>query len=143
MLHILALATDVGRIAEDGHRRSQAAQFEGNVPLRVIAIKVGACRTETTMHSPQASDTRIADALQSTYPEIQIGVNRVLYQYCHLVMSLQGVGYILHSEGVGTRAGTNPQDIDTRFKRSTDMINGSHFGSHHHTQFTLDGLQPG
>ena len=94
------------------------------------------------MHGTQAGNTCIADALQGTEPQVKVGINGILDQDGHLVVSLQLVGDALDGKGVGRRAGSNPQDVNACIQGRTDMLDRSHLGRKRHSRFLPDLLQP-
>ena len=94
------------------------------------------------MHCRQACNTGTEDALQSTKPQFQVGINGILDQHSDLVMPLQLVGDVLNGKWIGCCASTHPQDIDARIKGRTDMLDGSHLGSHKHSRLAFHPLKP-
>ena len=63
------------------------------------------------MDGSQTLDASLVDALQGTYPQLNVRVHGVLHEDGH-VDALQRIGQGLHGKGVGGGAGTHPKDVD-------------------------------
>ena len=139
--HQLALAADVARVAEQRQVGITPAEFDGDVPLRQVAVYLLVVTAEAAVNGTDALQSRIVDAFQGTNPEFQVGVHRVLHQHRD-VDSLQGIGNLLHGKGVGAGARADPKQVDARFQALVHMLGCSHFGSHIHARLLLHLLEP-
>ena len=135
-------STNVGGVADDGQFRNATMQLDGNLPHRSIAVYLLLEAGETTMDGTQALDTSLVQALHSTNPELEIRIDRVLYEHRD-VNTLQGIGQSLHGKRIGSGAGTNPQDVHIVFQGQLDMLGGSHLCRDEHVGFVLHLLHPG
>ena len=93
------------------------------------------------MNGTQSLYTCLIDALQSTYPQLKVWINRVLHEYRH-VNALQRVGNSLHSKWVCRSTRTNPKNINTILQSQLHMFWSSHFGRYKHARFLLYALHP-
>ena len=93
------------------------------------------------MDSRHLLNTSLINALHTSYPQLKVGVHRVLYQHRH-VYTLQAVGQSLHGEGISCCAGTYPQDVHTILQAQLHMLRSSHLGSNEHPRLFLNSLQP-
>ena len=93
------------------------------------------------MDSRHLLNTSLINALHTSYPQLKVGVHRVLYQHRH-VYTLQAVGQSLHGEGISCCAGTYPQDVHTILQAQLHMLRSSHLGSNEHPRLFLNCLQP-
>ena len=69
----LALAADVGWIADNGERRVAQTQLDGYVPPGHIAVEMLAVGREAAMDCTKAVDACVVDALERSYPELKVG----------------------------------------------------------------------
>ena len=84
-------------------------------------------RRESAVDGPDAADAGIVDALDGADPQFEVGADGVFHQHRD-VRPAQGVGDLLHGEGVGRRACADPQQVDAAFQRRGDVFAGGHFG---------------
>ena len=94
------------------------------------------------MDGTQALHTSLVQALHSTNPELEIRIDRVLYEHRD-INTLQGIGQSLHGKRIGSGAGTNPQDVHIVFQGQLDMLGGCHLSRDEHVGFVLYLLHPG
>ena len=94
------------------------------------------------MDGSQSFDSGLVEALHGSDPEFEVWVDRVLDQY-GTVVSFEAVGEVLHGEGVGRGACTDPQDVDAVFLCQFDMLRCGHLGGCEHACFFLHFLHPG
>ena len=116
-------------------------QLDRNVPLRKVSIEFLVVGAETSVDSAQTLDARVVDTLQSTDPQFEVRVDRVLHEDRH-VHTLQGIGDLLHSERVSRGARTDPEQIHAILQSLLDVLSGSHLGSDEHARLLLHLLQP-
>ena len=138
----LALASDVARVAEDRQAGETAVQLDGNGPHRVVAVEALVDRREPAVDGSDAADAGVVDALDGADPQLEVGADGVFHQHRD-VRSAQGVGDLLHGEGVGRRACADPQQVDAAFQRRGDVLAGGHFGRGVHARFAFHALEPG
>ena len=136
-----AFAPDVAGVAEDRQGRQAAVQLDGHGPQRVVAVEVLVDRRKAAVDGPDAADAGVVDTLDGADPQFEVGAHGVLHQHRD-VRSAQGVGDLLHGEGIGRRAGPDPEQVDTAFQRCGDVFAGGDFGGGVHARFTLHALQP-
>ena len=129
-------------VAEDGQTGYAAAQFDGYLPHRQVAVDFLVVTGEAAVDGSQTLHTSLVDALQSTYPQFQVGVHGVLHQHGH-VDAAQRVGEGLHGKGVGRGARANPQDVDVVFQRKFHVLGGGHLGGDEHPRLVLHPFHPG
>lgn len=55
-------------VADDGQVWNAATQFDGNMPLRQVAVELLVVAAETAVNGSQAFQSGIIDALHGTYP---------------------------------------------------------------------------
>ena len=137
----LTTTAHMARIAEDRQLGQTAAQLDGNMPLRSVAVDRLIVLAKSTVNSSQAGNARIIQALQCSDPQLEVGVYGVLDQHGHIV-TLQRIGNLLHRKGVCRRACSNPENIDLRSQSSLDVLLGGHLNRSQHTQLALHTLEP-
>ena len=93
------------------------------------------------MDGSQPLDTRLIDALQGSYPQLQVGVHGVFHKDGN-VHSLERVGQVLHGKGVGRRACAHPEDVDAILQAELHVLGLGHFGGREHAGFFLHLLHP-
>ena len=93
------------------------------------------------MDNAQTRDACLVDSFKSTYPKFKVGIDGVLHQngYIH---TLEGIGHFLNGKGIGSRAGSDPQQVDSGIEASLNVLTGGYFSAHLHAQFLLHALQP-
>ena len=111
LCHEGAVATYMAGIRKYRHSGNPAVQLDGHRPMWRIAVGRGLVRAEATMHSRKPTHTTIIHPLDSTHPEVHIGDYGVLDDY-RRVDTTQGIGNLLHSEGVCRGAGTYPHAVN-------------------------------
>ncbi len=126
----------------DGQVGDAAAQFDGDVPLRQVAVDFLLVTGEAAVDGGKPFQSRLVDALQSAYPQFEVGVDGVLHQHGD-VHALQRIRYLLHGEGVGCRACTYPQDVDAGFQSLEHVLGRGYFGGYVHARLLLHFLEPG
>ena len=115
-----ALAADVARVAEDGQRRQTAVQLARNGPHGVVAVEALVDRGEAAVDGSDAADAGVADAFDGADPQLEVGADGAFHQH-GVVLSPERVGDLLHGEGVGGRAGADPQQVDAARQRRGDV----------------------
>ena len=135
------LAADVAGVADDRKVRNATTQFDGDMPLRQVAVQLFVVTAETTMDGSQTFQACIIDAFQCTDPKFEVRIYRVLHEHRD-VHALQCIGYLLHGKRVGGSACTDPKYVDTCFQTFVHVLGISHFGSDIHACLFLDFLQP-
>ena len=86
--------------------------------------------------------SRIVDTLQSAYPQVDIGIDRIFHKYDDIAMSLESIGNLLDSKRIGSGAGAYPQDVDARLESKSNVLLSCHLGSNHHPGFFLHAPEP-
>ena len=66
--HEIALAADVAGVAEDGKPGDAAAQLDGDVPLRQVAVDLLVVGGEAAVDGAQTPHSCAVDALHGSYP---------------------------------------------------------------------------
>ncbi len=95
------------------------------------------------MDCTKAVDACVVDALERSYPELKVGVDRIFDQHGDVgTGSCESVGNLLHGKGVGRSAGAYPEHIHTGFEGLLHMLAGGHFGRGVHTGLLLYGAEP-
>ncbi len=94
------------------------------------------------MYGTQTAHPGTIDAFQCAYPQLKVGIHRVLDENCELIAAMVGqrgkhVGNFLHSKRICRSAGSNPKHIDTGMESLVDMTLGGYFGCYEHTGFFL------
>ena len=136
------LAADVARVAEDRQRRQTPVQLDGDGPHRMVAVEALVDRGESAVDGAQTADSGVVDAFDGSDPEFEVRADGVLHQHRD-VHAAQGVGDLLHGEGVGRRAGPDPEQVDAPFQGRLDMLVRGDFGGGVHARFALYALHPG
>ena len=131
----------MGWVVDDRQLWYTATQLDRNLPHRSVAINLLLVARESAVDSTQTLNASLVDTLQSTYPQFQVGVHGVLYEYGH-VNTLQRIGDSLHSKWVGRCAGTNPQYVYIVLQAELHMLRCSHLGRYQHLGLLLHLLQP-
>ena len=137
----LALTADMAGVAEDRQIRHTTAQLDRDVPQRQVAVDFLVVRAESSVNHAQTVNARSVQTLDRPDPQLQVRIDRVLDQHGH-VHALQGIGHLLHGEGVRRRTGADPQEIDPRLQRLEYMVFRSHLGRHQHARLLFYPLQP-
>ena len=73
------------------------------------------------MDGSDAADAGVADAFDGADPQLEVGADGVFHQHGD-VLSPERVGDLLHGEGVGGRAGADPQQVDAARQRRGDVL---------------------
>ena len=93
------------------------------------------------MYSSYLRDTCLVEAQESAFPQLDVGVERVLHQHGD-ALSAEGFGKLCHSKRACRRARSDPEGIQPSSECLLHMAGGGHFGGDLHTQLTLDALEP-
>ena len=139
--HQLAFAADVARVAEDRQLRQPAVQLDGDRPHRVIAVEALVDGGEAAVNDAQPADSGIVDAFHGADPELQVGTYGVLDQHRDVVTP-QGVGDLLHGEGVGRGACPDPEQVDAACERRRHMVARGDLRRRVHARFAFHAGQP-
>ena len=108
----------------------------------MVAVEVLVDRREAAVDGPDAADAGVVDALDGADPQFEVGAHGILHQHRH-VHAAQGVGDLLHGEGVGRRAGADPEQVDAALQRYGDVLAGGHLGGGVHPRLPFHALEPG
>ena len=93
------------------------------------------------MDGSQTTDTGTIETLESSDPQFQIRIDRVLDQDRN-IYSFQCIGDLLYGERINRCTGSDPQHVDPCFQCFENMVFRCHFGSHIHTCFLFYPFQP-
>ena len=137
----VATAADVAGVVDNGQIGITALQLNGQLPHGQIAVNLVVDAGEAAMDSTKTLDAGAVDALQSTHPELDVGIDGVLHEDGN-VHTLERIGYGLNGKGIGRRAGTDPQDVDAVLETKLNVLRRSHFRSDEHACLLLDALHP-
>lgn len=129
-------------VTDDGQVGKAAAQFDGNVPLRQVAVDALVVGAESTVYHTDFAYACIVDALHGTNPQFEVGVDRVFDEYGY-VYTFQCVGDFLHRKGIGCRACSDPEYVYAVFEGFEHMVLVGHLGSYIHAGLFFDTFQPG
>ena len=140
-LQVLAVPRHVGRVGEEGQLRVTGTQFDGDLPARVVAVGDGGRGGKAPVNHAQFPDAGPVQALQGADPQVQVRIHGVLHQHGH-IGAAEGIGNLLHQEGVGRRTGTYPHHVHAVFDALQHMLLRSHFGADLHAQLFLHPLKP-
>ena len=138
---MIPLSADVAGVAEDGQFGDAAAQFDGDVPLRQVAVYLLVVGTEAPVYGGQPSQPGVVDALQCADPQFEVGVHGVLHQDGD-VHAPQRVGYLLHGKGVGRCPRPYPEEVDSVLQGFVHVLGRRHFGGHVHAGLAFHFLEP-
>ena len=94
------------------------------------------------MDGRQTPDAGVVDALDGADPQLEVRAHGILHQHGN-VLPAQRVGDLLHGEGIGRRAGADPQQIDASVESRGDMLARGDLRGDVHARLALDALQPG
>ena len=83
-LYIFGTAAHMARIHEERQLGITATEFDGDVPVRVVAIPYLVEGRETSVDYTQLADSGTAEAFQGTDPEFKVRIDRILYQHRYL-----------------------------------------------------------
>ena len=129
-------------VAEDGQSRHAAVQLDGDLPHGSVAIELLLIARESAVYCGKAGDAGLVDALQRSYPQFEVGVDRILHQHRD-VDTFQRIGQQLHRKRVGAGAGSYPQHVDVVFQRQLHMSRSGYLRSYEHRCLFLHLLEPG
>ena len=141
LLQVLPVSAHVGRVGEDGEVRIAGAQFDGDLPARRIAVGLAVDRGEAAVDDAEFPDAGAVQALQGADPQVQVRIDGILHQDGDIRI-LEGVGDFLHEEGVGSRAGADPEQVDTVLEALVHMLLVRNLGAHKHPGLFLHLFQP-
>jgi hypothetical protein len=102
--------------------------------LRQVAVNLFIERAETAVYGANAADTCIVNAFDGTYPQVDVGVHRVLNQYGD-VHAFESIGHFLHSKRIGRSAGAYPEHVYIVSKGFAHMGSSGHFHGGVHAEF--------
>ena len=128
-------------VADDGQVRHASSQLYGNLPHGKVAINLLLVAGEAAVYGSQTLYACLIDALHSSYPQLQVGINRILHKDGD-VHSLQTVGYRLHGKGIGRGTRSNPKDVNVVLKGKLYMLRCCHLCGDEHACLLLHALQP-
>ena len=137
-----AFAADVAGVAEDGQVGDASAQLDGDVPLRQVAVYLLVVGGEAAVDGCHAFHACIVEPFHASNPEFEVGVDGVLHEDGD-VHSREGVGNLLHGEGICTGACANPQHVHAGVQCRLDVLGGGDFGGDVHARLLFYALQPG
>ncbi len=106
----IGTAGHVAWVAYDRQRWYAPAQLDRYRPMRGVTVERLLVAAEAPVYGSQTSYSGIIYSLNGPYPQFDIRVDRVLDQNGY-VDALQRIGYLLHGERVGRRAGADPDGI--------------------------------
>ena len=93
------------------------------------------------MYDTELPYTCLVKPFQSTYPQIQIRIHRILDKHRNIRI-LQRISYFLHQKRVGRRPGPDPDHIHTEFHAVENMLFACHLRADLHSQLVLYSLEP-
>ena len=108
----------------------------------MVAVEALVDRREPAVNGSEAADSGVVDALDGADPQFEVWTDGVFHQHGN-IRPAQRVGNFLHGEGVGCRAGADPQQVDAAFQRCGYVFAGSYLGRGVHSRFALHALEPG
>ena len=121
--------------------RYSTTKLYRNLPHWGVTVNLLLVARETTMNGSKTLNTSLVYALQCSNPQLQVGVNWVLYKHRY-IYPLQRVGNSLHGKWVGRCTCSNPQNVDAVLQCQFNMLWCSHLGRYQHLCFFLNLLKP-
>ena len=128
-------------VVDDGQIGNTASQFDRNLPHGQVAVNLLVVAGETPVDGCQLRDARLVDALQGPYPQFEVRVHRVFHQHGG-IGAPEGVGQVLHGEGVGRCSCSYPEDVDAIGQCLLHMGGCGHLGGHEHARLLLNPFEP-
>ncbi len=93
------------------------------------------------MNGSQFFYSSLVKAFHCSNPEVNIGINRILYQYRN-IHTLESISNFLHCKRICSCPGTYPKYIHPIFQSFVNMFYSRHFNGCQHPGFLLDFFQP-
>ena len=118
---IAAGAAHVAGIGEERQLGISGTQLDSHLPARVVAVFHLAERRESAVDHAELLDAGHVETLQSAYPQIEVGIDRILDEHRHVGVA-QRIGNLLHHERVRRSAGAYPYHVYAVFETFVDML---------------------
>lgn len=146
-LYQVGAAAYVARVANQWKLRKSAVKLYRHSPLRRIAVETRAIMAEPAVHGAKPLNSGGVDALQGSYPQLKVGIDRIFYQHGKTVATLgrqsrKRIGNLLHCKRIGRRTRPYPHHINTGFNSLGKMPGGGHLSGHKHTRLLLHLAEP-
>ena len=138
---VLPLAAHVGRIDENGEFRIAAAELHGHLPLGNIAVTGLLIGRETAVNGTQLAHSGTVQALQRSYPQVQVRIHRILHEHRYVGVP-EGIRYLLHQERIAGGTGSYPDQVHSVFQALIDVLFAGNLGTDLHPEFLLYLLHP-
>ena len=121
--------------------RQPTPQFDGHRPHRRIAVDRRIDRGEAAVYGAQTPQPRVAEPLQRTDPQFEVGAHRILHQHGQIAPP-QRIGDLLHGKGIRRRARPDPQQVDSGIERRGDVFGRSRLRGDVHARLAPHAPQP-
>ena len=95
-------------VYEDSQLGVTALQLDGQLPERSVAVATAGVGAEASVDRPEARDARGLQAHQGAFPELEVGLRRILDQQQD-VPTAQCLRQLGDGEGARRRPGTDPE----------------------------------
>ena len=138
---VLPLAAHVGRIDENGEFRIAAAELHGHLPLGNIAVTGLLIGGETAVNGTQLAYSGAVQALQRSYPQVQVRIHRILHEHRYVGVP-ESIRYLLHQERIAGGTGSYPDQVHSVFQALIDVLFAGNLGTDLHPEFLLYLLHP-
>ena len=137
----LAAATYVARVAYHGQVGYATVQLDRYLPHGQVAVNLLVVAGESAVNGGHALDAGLVDALHCAYPQLEVGVDRILDEHRY-VDSPECVGHGLHGKWVGRSARADPQYVYPILQGQLYMFGRGHLSGHQHASFLLHTVEP-
>ena len=136
-----ALSTYVAGVTDNRKVGNSAAQLNGDMPLGQVTVELFVIAAKSAVDGTQAFQACIVETFQSSNPQLQVRIYRVLYQYRN-IHTFQRIGNFLHGKRVGGGACAYPKQVYPGLQAFVYVFGCSDFGRNVHAGFFLYLLQP-
>ena len=121
-----ALSTYVAGVTDNRKVGNSAAQLNGDMPLGQVTVELFVIAAESAMDGTQTFQACIVDTFQSSNPQLQVRIYRILHQYRD-IYAFQCIGNFLYGERIGGGTCTYPKKVNSSLQAFVYMFGGSYF----------------